>query len=356
VTRTPSTAIAVLLGAAALAAPALGSPAQPSGTPPTPVGPTSGSGAGYSWNSFWAGPNVYPGVVASVFGAIWVPDSRTGGVVSVLDATSGALVSNYAVPGLPPASAALQAGNYLWIAGQIGGRTVVTALDQTATIRLTFKASVKSANLIGKAGQMDYGGIGLAYGAGRVWVSDQGAGRLYGLSPTTAKLQRTIRVPAPRSVAVGGGRLWVTSTSSTSVKVFNPANGKQAGSIKVKGDTYVMAPAGGSMWVFQKDIAAAYAFASLKRTAQISIAAYPEGGWAGAVATPAGIWVSNYVVQAMLINPVSATIVIPDANAWSNDIGGGITAVGSTAWVANGSAYGFPLGSSVTRLTPTAAG
>ena len=53
--------------------------------------------------------------------------------------------------------------------------------------------------------------VGIAYGAGAVWVANSGDGTVSRIDPTTSKVVATIRVGnSPRGIAVGGGKVWVT--------------------------------------------------------------------------------------------------------------------------------------------------
>lgn len=323
--------------------------AQAPSAAPTPVTATSGTGTGFAWTTVWAGPAVQPRTIASAFGSVWAPDSATGGTISAINPATGALAGSYQVAGLPPASSALGAGTFLWVAGKSGNSTVVTALNQAAVPQFTFTAPVK-----GAAGTGFYAGLALAYGAGKVWLSDMTASRVYGISPTTGKLMRTIKVSAPRSVTVQGSRVWVSSVKSNSVTVYNASNGKEVGRVSVPSDPTVMAPASGSMWVFTNAGVYGISLKSLARTKKVAIALDGGSAWASAVPSPSGIWASNYVAEAVLLNPATKATVF-DATWSNNDIAGGLTVVGSSAWVADGSTYAFPLGAGVTQITPAPA-
>jgi len=343
-----------LIALAALAtvpatATAQGTTTGASQAPPAPVAATSGSGTGFTWATSWAGPAVQPRTIATAFGSVWAPDSASGGTISAINPANGSLIGTYTVPGLPAASSALGAGNFLWVAGKAGHSTLVTALNPSATPQFTFTAPVKASAV----GQF-YGGIALAYGAGKVWVADMTANRVYGISPTTGKLLRTIKVTAPRSVTVQGPRVWVSSTRTNDVTIYNASNGATVDRVAVPSDPTVMAPASGSMWVFTNAGVYGIGLKSLTRTRKVAVAIDGGSAWAAAVPTPSGIWASNYVAEVVLVNPAARATVI---NAmWSNnDIAGGLTVVGNSAWVADGSTYAFPLGSGVTQVTPAPA-
>ncbi len=53
--------------------------------------------------------------------------------------------------------------------------------------------------------------VGIAYGAGSVWVANSGDGTVSRIDPTTSKVVATIPVGNnPRGIAVGDGKVWVT--------------------------------------------------------------------------------------------------------------------------------------------------
>lgn len=312
-----------------------------------PAVPTSGTGAGYAWTTFSSGSAMNAGVITSGFGGLWVP-SDDGTAVTVIDPATGGIAATYPLTGVGAPSSAVQAGNYVWIAGSARNRTLVTGIDQTGTVRRRFTAPARSATV--GAGGPTYSGIGLASGAGSVWVSDQNAGRVYAISPSTGKLVRTITTPSPRSVAVQGGRVWVTNTEKEIVTVFRASNGAKLATVKAPNDPNVMTPAGGAMWVLSNAGAQPIGLTSFKPLkGKIGVTSY--SGWASAVATPSGIWASNYVAQAVLLDLSTGKVAINAS--WSNNDAGGMLAVsGPSAWVANGSQYAFPLGFGVTQITP----
>lgn len=314
------------------------------------VVPTSGSATGFSWTTFPLGPTNSPSAIASAFGQLWLPDTTTGsGQLSTVDPTTGAVTAQYAPAGAPRGSAILAQGNYVWIGGPRNQGARVIAVDQTGTTRLTFNGPVKSSLAWG-----GYPGVGLAYGAGAIWVSDQNANRVYAISPTTGRLIRTITVQAPRAVAVSGKTVWVTNSRALQVTMFNASTGKRVAVGTAKTDPGVMAAANGTMWVFGEYIITGFSLKTLKQTTTVRIPRPVGSGWAGVVNVGGTLWLSNYVASVMAFSPATRTVTTQ--GGWSNsDFAGGIAAANGSLWVADGSTYAFPLGFGVTRITPTTA-
>lgn len=315
------------------------------------VVPTSGSGTGYGWTTFPLGPTTSPSAIASAFGLLWVPNANTAsGQLSTVDPATGAVTAQYSPAGAPSASAAMAQGNYVWIAGPGTQGARVIAVDQTGTTRRTFNGPVKSRAAYGL-----FRGVGLAYGAGAIWVSDQAANRVYAISPTTGRLIRTITVSAPRSVAVSGKTVWVTNSVGEQVNMFNASTGRRVGVGSAKTSPGVMASANGTMWVFGQSVITGFSLTTLKRTTTVTIpGAGGLSGWAGVVNLGGTLWLSNYVASVLAFSPATRTVTVQ--GMWSNgDIAGGIASANGSLWVANGSDSPFPFGYGVTEITPTPA-
>jgi streptogramin lyase len=154
--------------------------------------------------------HVTTGVVALAagFGSLWVSGF---GFVSRLDLASGRAVARIRTPGTGEHSQLALGAGSLWVTAT--GPGVVYRIDPrsdriTATVRLGEPV------------------LGIAYGAGHVWVSEprQGPGRLIAIDP------RTVRTAGPPIlVGSGPGRLlyalqavWVQNTSPPSVMRVDP--------------------------------------------------------------------------------------------------------------------------------------
>ena len=312
--------------------------------------PTSGSDSGYSWTTFPLGPTDAPSAAAAAFGLVWLPDAGTGsGQLTAVDPATGAVAGQYSPAGAPRVSGALAQGNYLWLAGPRNAGVRVIAVDQTGTTRLTFNGPVKSAWASG--GGDAFGGANLAYGAGAIWVSDQVANRVYAISPTTGRLVRTIKVTAPRSVAVSGRTVWVTNVQTNRASIFSAMTSKRLAVVSTSAAPSVMASSNGTMWVFGEEAVTGFSTSTLKRTAWVSIPG-PGNSWAGVATLSGSFWVSNNVASVVGFNPVTRSVIA--SAGWSNhDLGGGIASANGSLWVANQDVYAFPLGFGVTRITPT---
>ena len=360
--------VAVALAAAA-AAPALAM-GQTSTTPYVP--PTQGTGTGVAWstvdlgtcsvasgtaavNQGFAGCNnsgiASPAFATAAFGSIWTAaNGGYGGgpttyVQAINPATSQALPGTM-ITGIDAPQAGVLGGRYLWIAGataeQGNGKTatVVVGVDATGTVRKRFTSPAKAISAMGQS---------VAYGAGRVWVGDT-TNRIYALSPSTGKLQRTIRTPNTRGLAVSGSTVWGTNATGRNVRVFNTSTGAQRALFTVKGSPNAVLAAGGSVWVFTQAYLYRYNPKTLKQTARYT-APPSQSGWLGAVSGPGGLWASNYVAQVVRFNTSTRTFDIN--TTWSNsNVAGAIGSAGGAVWVANGGSSPSPVGHSVTRFAP----
>lgn len=360
----------VLTLAALGAVPALAA-AQTSTVPYVP--PTQGTATGVAWgtvdlgtcsvatgtaivNGAFAGCNNSgigsPAFATAAFGSIWT--AANGGYgggsttyLQAIDPTTSQALPGTMITGIDAPQAGVQGGSYLWIAGataELGNgksATVVAGVDSTGTVRKRFTSSARAVAGMGQS---------VAYGAGRVWVGDT-TNRIYALSPSTGRLQRTIRTPNTRGLAVAGRTLWATSATGRTVRVFNTATGAQRAVFKVLGSPNAVVAASGSVWVFSQRYLYRYNPRTLKQVGRYS-APLSQSGWVGAVAGPGGIWASNYVAQVVRFNTGTRTF---DLNTtWSNgNVAGSVGSAGGAVWVANGGISPSPVGHSVTRFTPT---
>ncbi len=368
ISRPAALALAALAAAPALAA------AQTSTAPYVP--PFQGTAPGVAWNTVdlgtcsvasgtavvngaFAGCNsgnnsgiASPAFATAAFGSIWTAanggygGSPTTYLQAITPGTSQAS-PGIMVTGIDAPQAGVQGGSYLWVAGataeQGNGRTaaMVVGVDSAGTVRKRFTSRVRA---VGGMGQS------VAYGAGKVWVGDA-ANRIYALSPSTGKLQRTISTPNTKGLAVSGSTLWATSATGRTVRVFNTSTGTQRAVFKVTGSPNAVVSASGSVWVFSQRYLYRYNPRSLKQTGRYA-APLSQSGWLGAVAGPGGIWASNYVAQVVRFNTSTRTF---DVNAtWSNgDVAGGIGSAGGAVWVANRGFSPAPVSHSVTRFVPS---
>jgi YVTN family beta-propeller protein len=156
-----------------------------------------------------AGPE--PSTIAAGGGAVWAGDAAGAGVVSRVDAHTGAIVAT-PVAG-SPAGIALGAGA-VW----------VTLALEDAVARLDPETgAVRSTSAVGQ------GPSGIAVGAGGVWVANSDDRTVSRLDPRSGRVTDTIPVGAsPQDVVVADGRVWV------SVRPRAPSEAAPGGTIRIE--------------------------------------------------------------------------------------------------------------------------
>ena len=94
------------------------------------------------------------------------------------------------------------------------------------------------------------GPIGVAFGAGSVWVANWLANTVTRIDPATGKALATIKVTAtgPEGMAFGASSLWV-SNKAGSVSRIDPRTNRQVALIKVRPEPRYLAVGAGSVWV-----------------------------------------------------------------------------------------------------------
>jgi DNA-binding beta-propeller fold protein YncE len=149
------------------------------------------------------GPD-YHGLVDVAFGAgaVWIGDLLQ---VVVRIAPKTATPTGEPVRTLYPSTLAVGYGS-VWEAGvtDLIGRHPALVRINPQTLRVTQTIP------LGKSRQPE-GTLGLAAGAGAVWLADYDRGTLLRIDPTTGVIVSTIRIGEhPSGVAVGAGRIWVS--------------------------------------------------------------------------------------------------------------------------------------------------
>ena len=94
------------------------------------------------------------------------------------------------------------------------------------------------------------GPLGIATGAGAVWVVIFGTRELVRIDPETRRVQARIPVGAgPLDVAVGAGAVWVTNRDDKTISRINPATNTVSRTIRLAVAPYGVRVAHGSVWV-----------------------------------------------------------------------------------------------------------
>ena len=93
--------------------------------------------------------------------------------------------------------------------------------------------------------------LGIAYGAGSIWVANRYSGSVTRVNARTNKAaKKAIKVGfGPYAIAYGAGSIWVSNESSGSVSRINPARNRVTKTIKVGGGPNGLVVAFGSLWV-----------------------------------------------------------------------------------------------------------
>jgi hypothetical protein len=250
-------AIAAGFGLAAAAALVLGTLANPS--PGLKVGPTRPkirpAGAVMGGRSEALRPvlgatiHLASAVVdlAAGDGALWVSGF---GVVYRVDPASGRVVARIRTPGIAEDGSIALGGGSVWVTAGIGAGGVYRVDPLTGRV----------------AASIHLGGspMGIAVGAGRVWVTRplQGPGQLLRIDPLTDRVAGPpVKVgPGPGQVIYGLHAVWVQNTSPSSVMRVGPATGRVAtigGADAVSASGFsvgAIATSYGSLWSASGDV------------------------------------------------------------------------------------------------------
>lgn len=94
------------------------------------------------------------------------------------------------------------------------------------------------------------GPLGIAAGAGAVWVVTFWPRELVRIDPETRRVLRRIRVgDGPFAVAVGGGAVWVTNRDSRTISRIDPSTNKVVATIRLEAPPHGIEFAHGRLWV-----------------------------------------------------------------------------------------------------------
>ena len=90
---------------------------------------------------------------------------------------------------------------------------------------------------------------GIAYGAGSVWVADSGSDAVSQIAPVGGAVTSTPVGRVPAGIAYGAGGVWVANSADGTVSRLEPASGRVTRTIKVGGRPAGVAVARGLVWV-----------------------------------------------------------------------------------------------------------
>lgn len=147
------------------------------------------------------------GMVAAA-GTVWAPDCGRQQIVRISPRT-GRVVATIAAGLADPEGYIAAGAGRVWFVSSAGE---VDGID-TATNRVTARVKVPT------------GAAAVAYGLGRLWVSDPADGLVLKIDPTYMKVDGRIRVGSmPRFLAAGEGAVWALDQGDGKVSRIDPAN------------------------------------------------------------------------------------------------------------------------------------
>lgn len=182
-----------------------------------------------------------PVSMAAGDGGLWVA-SLLAGTVSLVDPRTGQVEASAA---LPDGAVRVVAGpGGVWVSGQTHTLTRISPRPDGGSLRW-------------RAVGVGQGPLGVAVGAGAVWVANVQSGTVSRVDPTTVRVTATYRVggagsaPAdPEMVAVWRGRVWVADGQQGVLAALDPATGLQQGSaVTLPGVVrQLVVDPGGTLW------------------------------------------------------------------------------------------------------------
>jgi streptogramin lyase len=261
--------------------------------------------------------------LAASDGALWVSGVEA---VSRLDPVTGRVVARISTPGKAVYSSIAAGEGSIWATA---GATVYRIDPSTDRVAATIHVG----------GSV----LGIAAGAGRVWVTRpmEGPGEVIRIDPQTNRVAGPpIKVgPGPAQIAYGQGAVWVENTSPPSVMRIDPATGNVS-AVPVVGVTAV---GYGSLWAASDDSLTRFEAKTGQVVASVRI---PRGV---AVAIGAGeVWDLAYPRSSSptVFDPIKHTAALWEVDPRNNQIIGtpirldalqpiAITATDTNVWVAD---------------------
>jgi YVTN family beta-propeller protein len=254
-----------------------------------------------------------PQRVASGEGAIWVTSPGGGGTVIRLDPQSHDITDTIEV-GNGPVGIAVGAGA-VWVANTLDG--TVSRID-AATHREVDTIPVGNTP------------TGVAFGAGAVWVTMADDRSVWKIDPVTGKVTRKIDVGAlARWIAVGDGAVWVTDSASNALVRIDARSAKVTDRPTVGSGPTAVAYGNGVVWV-ANSLDGTVSRVDSARAVQTNVGPVGAAPNSIAVATD-GIWVTDEVAGTLV--KLNRALVKTDTTT----LGGrpeAMTLAGGSLWIA----------------------
>jgi DNA-binding SARP family transcriptional activator/streptogramin lyase len=195
-----------------------------------------------------------------------------------IDPRTGRFLRQFIPP--PGADLALQRGNYIWFTTPHG----VLEYD----LRIHQESPQVAAYRIVR-GKHQFGLIGIAYGAGSLWVASHEENEVVRLDPYSGAVEARIPVRLPSWLAFGGGSLWTTSDLD-GVERIDPQTNSVAAAAHVPNPIDEVRVGGGFAWATNAPKGVVY---KIDPSGQV-VATYPTGDGAHEPSFSNGkLWVSN---------------------------------------------------------------
>jgi YVTN family beta-propeller protein len=172
-----------------------------------------------------------PGAIAAWRNSIWVAPYT--GLLTRLDAVTGAVIPPRIDPNASPAGVAVTDDGAVWLTDSEADEVV--RVDPTGVL-----TSIPVGNTP----------TSIAAGEGAVWVVDSLDDAVVRIDPGSRSVIEKIPVgDSPAGIAVGDGSVWVANAADGTVTRIDPASGHVQATIHVGGSPAALTVAGGRVWV-----------------------------------------------------------------------------------------------------------
>lgn len=254
-----------------------------------------------------------PGRVTAGAGAVWATSSKRGGSVVRIDTESGEITDTIDV-GAGPIGIAFGAGD-VWVANSLDG-TVSRIDGETAEVFDPIQVGNEP--------------TAVAFGEGAVWVGNAADRSVSKLDPATGAVAATLPVSAAaRGIVVAEGGVWLSDPARNRLVRLDPGSGAATDEVGVGSGPTAVAYGAGSVWVTNSLDGTLTAVDPKSATvrATVPVGAAPNG----VAASRAGVWVTDEVSASLVgVDPQSLSTTRTRLGGRPN----GIAEAGGRLWVA----------------------